>query len=63
MKTDRTTKILLAFIALGLWLNALAPLWHPRPVAAQDPDHDIHQISESLQSISDGLCLNKTLCK
>ncbi len=29
MKTDRTTKALLALIALGLWLNAVAPLFHP----------------------------------
>ncbi len=32
MKTDKTTKILLALIALGLWFNAMAPLFHPTPV-------------------------------
>ena len=26
MKTDRTTKILLFVIALGLWVNVVAPL-------------------------------------
>ncbi len=28
MKPDKTTKVLLGLIALGLWLNAMAPLWH-----------------------------------
>ncbi len=29
MRTDRTTKLLLALIAVGLWLNAVALLFHP----------------------------------
>jgi hypothetical protein len=29
MRTDRTTKVLLALIAIGLWLNAMVPLFHP----------------------------------
>jgi hypothetical protein len=37
MKTDRTTKLLLALIALGLWLNVVAPLFHQtRVVRAAD---------------------------
>jgi hypothetical protein len=37
MKADRTTKVLLALIALGLWLNALAPMFRtPRVVRAAD---------------------------
>lgn len=28
MKPDKTTKVLLGLIALGLWLNAMVPLWH-----------------------------------
>lgn len=34
--TDRTTKILLALIALGLLANAITPLLRPAPVAAAD---------------------------
>ncbi len=29
MKLDRTTKLLLVLIALGLWANALSPLFRP----------------------------------
>ncbi len=36
MKIDRTTKALLALIALGLFLNALVPLMQPAAVHAQD---------------------------
>ena len=32
---DRTTKIILGVIAFGLLANAIAPLLHPIPVAAQ----------------------------
>ena len=32
---DRTTKIVLAFIALGLWLNAISPMLHPKKVSAE----------------------------
>ena len=37
MKIDKTTKLLLALIALGLWLHVVAPLFHPaRVVRASD---------------------------
>lgn len=65
MKIDRTTKLLLAFIALGLWLNAIAPLWHPAKVAADEAqvEHDIHKIADAMDTISNGLCLNSHICK
>jgi hypothetical protein len=34
---DRTTKTILAAIALGLFANAVTPMLRPTPVAAQDP--------------------------
>jgi hypothetical protein len=34
MRTDRTTKVLLALIAIGLWLNAVAPFFPVRAVRA-----------------------------
>ena len=35
MTTDKTTKILLLLIALGLFLNVAAQLWRPEQVQAQ----------------------------
>lgn len=32
---DKTTKVILAAIALGLWLNAAIALFRPTPVLAQ----------------------------
>jgi hypothetical protein len=34
MKVDGSTKLLLVLIALGLWANALAPLFRPKTVRA-----------------------------
>lgn len=36
MTADRTTKVLLATIALGLWVQILTPMFRPAPVTAQD---------------------------
>ena len=36
MKTDRTTKVLLALIAIALFLNTIVPLVQPRTVQAQE---------------------------
>ncbi|MFN3653273.1 MAG: hypothetical protein ACK47B_27135 [Armatimonadota bacterium] len=37
MHTDRTTKILLGAIALGLWANVFRPALGPTPATAQEP--------------------------
>ena len=34
MKPDRTTKVLLLLIAVGLWVSALAPLLRPKTIRA-----------------------------
>jgi hypothetical protein len=39
MKTDRLMKLLLTLIALGLWANALAPLFRSTTVRASDSTH------------------------
>ena len=36
VNNNRTTQIILAAIALGLFVNALTPLLRPAPVAAAD---------------------------
>ena len=72
MKTDRTTKVLLTLIAIGLFLNALGS--YPRSsVANAQSQYDLEfkldqirftvdQIEEDVSSISYGLCLNSKIC-
>ena len=65
--TDRTTKTLLALIALGLWANALIPLFRPMPVAAQDSqlesiDSHLSKLEMEVSRIGRGTCLNGKIC-
>ena len=71
MKTDRTTKLLLALIAMALFLNAIVPLVQPAMVQAQDAaierhlrqiSNDLQQFSNDFKRISDGSCFNRTIC-
>ena len=41
MTTDRTTKVLLALIAMGLFLNAIVPFAQPAVVQAQSGRSEI----------------------
>jgi hypothetical protein len=67
---DRTTKILLAFIALGLWANLLTPVLRPVTAFAQyETDHILKSIDARLASIDinidrlqRGNCANGKLC-
>ena len=68
---DRTTKILLALIATGLWANTIATLSQPKVASAQDAtltsidshlariDHDVHNLAD----IEDGTCRNSKICR
>ena len=72
MTTDRTTKLLLALIALALFLNALIPLVQPESVEAQAPGLVFEQdrvtaqvltgIHDELERISNGNCRNDKIC-
>ena len=64
MKTDRTTKVLLALIAVALFLNAIVPLVQPAMVQAQDAAIESHlrQISDNFRTIANGFCLNDKIC-
>ena len=73
MTTDRTTKLLLALIALALFLNALLPLVQPESVAAQvfpapgvaggyQTAMWMNDVLENLSAIADGTCSNPTIC-
>jgi len=61
VKLDKTTKMLLFMIALGLWLNALGLIFQVKKVSA-DTDTTLQSIAEDINKISKGLCLNRTLC-
>jgi hypothetical protein len=68
--TDRTTKIILALIALGLWGNLVMPLIRPMVAVAQyETDHILRSIDARLSSIDanidklqKGSCPNGKLC-
>ena len=64
MKTDKITKLLLLMIALGLWVNALAPLFRPAPVAAQNEElHDtLKNIAHDVHGLWSGTCINTKIC-
>ena len=64
MKTDRTTKALLALIAMALFLNAIVPLAQPAVVQAQSGTSEIRlsQIFNELRQVSTGYCLNDKIC-
>lgn len=68
MTEDRTTKTLLALIALALFLNALNPWLRPTVAEAQSPDtlsrieEIVGNIDENLEVIALGSCMNGNLC-
>ena len=55
---DRTTKALLALIAIGLFLNVFVPLLQPTVVNAQDTS----SIERDVRNIANGICLNIKIC-
>lgn len=59
---DKMTKVLLAVIGLGLWVNAAIPLM--RPAQAQQQQSAFSQIANDLHHLVQGgaHCLNKKLC-
>ena len=70
--TDRTMKLLLAAIALGLWMNVLGDWIRPVPVEAQlgtDTTRYLRNIQSSVNSIESdlngiyrGRCRNNKIC-
>ena len=68
MTPDRLTKLLLAAIAVALWMNAVNPWIRPTPASA-GVDYDIYDIKRDVNSIetyvkriSKGTCKNDKLC-
>lgn len=67
---DKTTKRLLAAIALGLWANAAALWLRPQPLFAQAQNSGAQAVQYSMlveieshvSKIAKGTCANKTIC-
>ena len=66
---DRTTKVLLGAIALGLWANAGVPLLRTTPAYAAADVQLLSGIDEKLEAMLAGImglyrgkCPNKNLC-
>jgi hypothetical protein len=53
---DKTTKIILALIAAGLWANIIAPAAHAQDAA-------LASIAQNISAIASGICTNHTLCQ
>ena len=68
MVLDRLTKVLLAAIALALWVNALNPWIQPVSAVAQSEmylgtiNSHVSSIGSQLSDIHIGLCLNSKIC-
>jgi hypothetical protein len=58
--TDKTTKILLGAIALGLWANIVTP--QIRPAHASSTITYLSSIDQNIQMIAMGACPNRRLC-
>jgi hypothetical protein len=64
--TDITTKLILAVIALGVWVNIFTSASPDRQAAVQEAvqhtDHIVGDIADNISRIADGVCRNNKLC-
>jgi hypothetical protein len=58
---DRTTKIILAAIAMGLWGNLFVSAFPVTPARA-GIGSDISDMAHDLHAIASGICVNGKLC-
>jgi hypothetical protein len=58
---DRTTKLILAFLAAGLWANALVPAFKSTPARADTYSY-LSSIDSNIGKIAHGSCSNAKLC-
>ena len=60
---DRTTKIFLGMIAVGLWANIMVALFHPLTAVAQGTiATDVDALRGFVESIASGQCINRKIC-
>lgn len=63
---DRTTKVLLAAIALGLWANAIGDWLRVSTIEAQDlalVEAALLGVQTDVAAISNGSCSNPEICQ
>ena len=62
---DRTTKIFLGMIAVGLWANIMVAFFHPLTAVAQSHSTiatDVDALRGFVESIASGQCINRKIC-
>jgi len=59
---DRTSKIVLAAIAAGLWANLAMFLLQPPSANADDTNYLLRSIDRNLSGIYRGSCFNHKIC-
>ena len=59
---DATTKILLALIAGGLWVQIATATFRPTTANAQDSYSRLTDIASDVGMIARGTCSNKKIC-
>lgn len=59
---DRYTKIVLTFIAMGLWAHLIVPVVKPLPASAQDANWFLRSIDSKIGNLVNGVCINSKLC-
>jgi hypothetical protein len=57
---DKTTKVLLAIAAAGLWANVAVGVLKPAGAIAQN--YEVGAIASDLSKIQRGTCVNKKIC-
>lgn len=57
---DRTTKILLGVIAIGIWLNIGVSVFKPSSAVAQSGE--VGAIAGYVAAIAKGTCANQKIC-
>jgi hypothetical protein len=57
---DKTTKIILVVIALGVWVNVFTS--SGRQAAAQHTDRNVSVIADNISWIAGGVCHNGKIC-
>ena len=63
--SDRTSKVLLAIIGMGLWANALVSILGSNEAVAQSISGmvgDISEIKSGVAALASGTCINSKLC-
>ena len=62
---DRTTKLLLGAVAIGLWANLFAVLLKPTEAIAQAGAiaGQLGSMSANLAAIANGTCANRKICR